>query len=575
MHPTAMAATRAMLRHLRSEGPALQESLNARTQALADDLNGFFADAGRADQRAALRLDVPVRLETNASYAYQPLEIEVFHLHLVASGIYVWEGRTCFLSTAHTPADIAAIVAAAKDAVAAMKAGGFLPASAQQPPGVQRALPMGEEQRALLAIRREAGPDAPDWTVAEHVRLDGPLRLDALRGVVRPLVRRHEALRTVFPAGRDEQIVRSDVDVDVELVERLGLDETLWDGVVAGWLERELARPFDLENGPLLRVFAVRLRDDVHHVVLVAHHIVFDGWSMALVLEELATLYRANCENGVAELAPPLQYGDLVARQGEQRGASTMVGHQTYWSDRFPAGFPASALARKGRAAVRLGYAGTRQHMTLERNLCAGVAEAGRELRCTLFMTLLAAHSLVVHELTGSPGTVVGTPTAGRPFKGAETIVGYCTHLLAIRTDTTRETTITEHLAAVRSTVLGAFAHQDLPFARLQASMAPGEPRGPFPLDTIFNLDRSVSCPAFHGLRASFRRVPAAFALVPLRLDALEVDGALWLDCDYNTELLDKAFAMDFLAAFRSVLEQLVCDPSRCARDRRRGEATT
>ena len=574
MHPTAMAATRAMLRHLCSEGPALQERLNARTQALADELNSFFADEGVPISVLHFGSLFRFAWKRNASYAYQPLEIEVFHLHLVASGIYIWEGRTCFLSTAHTPADIAAIVAAAKDAVAEMRAGSFLPATLAQPFGAGRVLPASVEQRALLAFRREAEPDVPDWSVAEHLRLDGPLRLDALRGAARSLVARHEALRTVFAAGRDEQLVRSDVDIDVELVERLGVDEAAWDGVVAGWLERELARPFDLEIGPLLRVFAVRLREDVHHLVLVAHHIVCDGWSMTLMLGQLAGLYRARCENVVAELDPPLQYGDFVARQDEQRDTSAMAEHQSYWTDLFPAGFPAATLATGGEMAARRRHAGARCHASLEPELCAAVAEAGRTHRCSLFMTLLAAHSLVVCELTGSSGTVVGTPTAGRPFKGAETIVGYCTHLLAMRASIAPETTIDEHLAAVRRTVLGAFAHQDLPFA-LHASTSPDESLGSFALDTIFNLDRSVTCPTFYGLTASFRRVPAAFALVPLRLDALEVDGALWLDCDYDTELLDEPLAMGFLAAFRGVLEQLVRDPSRPARDRDRspGEA--
>ncbi|MBM7776561.1 acyl transferase domain-containing protein [Actinokineospora baliensis] len=499
MHPYAMASTRAVLRHLRDHGPELQRRLTGRAEHLADTLNAFFQ--AEAVPIRVLRFASVFRFawKGNASYAHQPLEIEVFHFHLLTRGIYLWEGRTCFLSTAHTDDDVDAIVTAVREAVAGMRDGGFLPDSVT---------PVGDEQRAVLAL--------PSWTVAEDILLSGEPDLDALRAAVRVVTSRHQALRTVF---RDSgAVVLPSVDVPVEVAD-------------LGWWDR--IEPFDLGTGPLLRIAVL----DGRHLAVVAHHSVCDGWSMAVILQELASAYSGK----QAELPEPLQYRDFLE---QERNLSTQ---ERYWAERFADGFPNTAFPTKTPSTSRRG-----ERITFELDRVETVKEAGKAAKATLFMALLAGYGLLTHQVTGQDDIVIGVPQAGRGFPGSGSIVGYCAHFLPIRSTLTPGLTVGEYLGQVRASVLAAFEHQDVPFARLH----PGSDY-PAPLRTVFNLDRSIPVPDFAGLTGRFEPVPAHFALVDFRIDGIETGTGIRFDCDYLADSFDEATARRWCEHYLTLLTAL------------------
>jgi acyl transferase domain-containing protein/glutamate-1-semialdehyde aminotransferase len=479
MHPIAMASTRAILSHLKDQGPELQRDLTARTTRLAEALNEVFVEE-----------DVPIQVlhfasvfrftwKGNASYAYQPLEIELFHFHLLLRGIYIWEGRTCFLSTAHTDADVTELVGVVREAIAAMRRGGFLPG-----------IPLGIEQEALLALER---PGEPQWTVAESIVIEGPLDRNRLRKAVTALVDRHESLRTVFPTEGGAKVL-SELDVPVELAEN------------DGWWRDALNEPFDLTKGPLLRVATFEVGSSTH-LALLAHHIVTDGWSFSVLVTELAQLYNN------AELPPATQYREFLDRTGDT----------PRWSVN-------EAVSHRGGRVTEL--------VTPE--LAAAIRKTGQKHGATLFMTMLAAYSLLIHRLTGEREVLIGVPQANRGFAGSESIVGYCAHFLPFRS-VLEPGTGADHLRRTREALATAFASQD-----------------DFPLTTVFNLDRAVPCPEFDGLTARFEPVPAVYALVDFRIDAIEGPDGIRLDCDYRTDLYDEATARDRCQRFVAVLTQLV-----------------
>ncbi|MEV6028238.1 aminotransferase class III-fold pyridoxal phosphate-dependent enzyme [Streptomyces sp. NPDC052036] len=561
MHPLAMASARGILRHLRDQGPALQEALTARTTRLAETLNAFF-EAGEVPIRV-LHFSSVFRFawRGNASYAYQPLEIEVFHFHLLTRGIYLWEGRTCFLSTAHTDEDIDGIVTAVKESVAAMREGEFLPPA---PGAAARPVPLGEEQRPLLALERAAAEGAPSWTVPEDIRLRGPLDLPALRRAVAALTARHEALRTVFPDGGASGTaeVRTAVDIPVETVDLTEVAAERRDEAVEAWWREAMARPFSPAEGPLLRIVVLRLADDLHDLALLAHHIVSDGWSVSVLTEELAALYTAERRGTPVTLGRPLQHRDIV--QWQQQRRPELAEQQTYWLDRFRDGFPDTLLpADRDRGGDPGSHEGARFSTTLDAELLTAVKKTGRAHKASLFMTLLTAYNLLVHELTGQDDIVVGTPQAGRSLKGSESAVGYCAHFLPVRSTLAADATLAGLLRATRQEVLAAFEHQEVPFTRLRDVLGADPAAFPLPLRTVFNLDRATPCPDFDGLKAEFRPVPTRFALTDFRLDALEHDGGLRLDFDYRTDLFDDARVRAWAARFRALLEELAARPER------------
>jgi hypothetical protein len=367
--------------------------------------------------------------------------------------------------------------------------------------------------------------------------------MDALQSAIRQLVERHEALRTVFTDMGEQQILCQQ-EIEVVAVDAAG------DAKFDAWLAGEVARRFDTATGPLLRMFAVDRGDEVHDLVLLVHHLVCDGWSMAVLVDELAAAYGAACAGKAFTAGAPMQFCQFLNAQADRISDA----QREAWAHALDGHFLTPALLP---GVVRDGTA-SRAEATLDAELRHALMSVGAKYQCTLFMVLLAAHSLAVHALTGQRRVVIGSPTTGRTFPGAESVVGYCSHLLPIVTAVDDDTTIADHLGAVRDTVLAALARTDTPLSVLRRTIEGGHP-GPFPFDTIFNLDRAIACPPFAGLGSHFERVSAPYALVPLRVDAQDTGDGVWLDCDVaaNVDDLDPA---RFLGAFRAMIDTAVRD---------------
>ncbi|KWV34407.1 type I polyketide synthase [Micromonospora rifamycinica] len=528
-HPATVAGTLAMLHHLREQGGALQDRLNAETDYLVTTLNTMFRREGAPIRVLHYGSLFRFTWKGNASYAYQPLAMEVFHFHLLLRGIYLWEGRTCFLSTAHTRADVERVVTAATEAVLAMRDGGFL--TDEVPPRVAPA------QAALLA-RSAAAPQDPDWTVAEDVELSGPVDVAALRRAVAGVVDRHEALRVVFRDGRPERGAPPELEV-VDL-DGTGLSYQQW------WQQR-LAEPFDLATGPLTRFFLVRSGDREQHLVLYAHHLVSDGISMTVLLDELAAGY-----DGTGPTEPALQYTDHLARLALR----DVAGGREYWRTAL-AGVPPYTAPAGQRDA------GDRHFGILDAELTAAVHKAAREYGSTPFQVLLTAHGLLAHHRFDTDDLVIGVPVAGRDYPRGVSVVGYCAEMLPIRSRLDAAGTVQDYHRALRQSMLAGLAHQ-VPLADV-ADLLGGD--GAFPLRTVFNLDHAVPAPRFAGLSARFRPVPARAALVDLRLDLIESDDHLRLTVDYRTSVHDAGQVADWADRFVATVRAVVAGPHTSLRE--------
>lgn len=523
MHPMAMAATAATLRHLLAEGPALQEGLNARTERLAQRLDAVFERAGVPIR--VLRFSSMFRFawKGNASYAFQPLEMELFHLHLVANGVYLWEGRTCFLSTAHDDADDDRVEAVVIAAVEAMRRGSFLPAPSDR---VVDGEP-SEEQRAALAADGREPADAPDWVVPDHLVVHGDLDVDALRAALTDVVERHEALRSAFPSGRLRIALAA---VDVEFVHERG-DES----AVDGWISELVGRPFDVEVGPLVRAAVLSTGSETHHLALVVHHLVCDGISMGVIVDELAASYRARRQGTPADLPAPLRPGSA---DRPEEPATSPEPDRASWRERFPKGLGPGALP-VDRPDVVATSEGARYSFTLSSELVARLREVTARYRSTLFMGLLAAHASLVHELTGEDGIVVGVPVSGRPTSNRAAAVGLFARVVPVAIDGLAAREPVDRLSTVRSALLGATLHQSESLWQLIAELEPDRDLGDLALPTIFNLDAGVDSPDLDGSPTEFAPTPGLYAQVDFRLDALEVGSEVRIDCDYRPGRID------------------------------------
>jgi len=423
-------------------------------------------------------------------------------------------------------------------------------APARTAPGT--ALPLSSGQQRLWFLDQLA-PGSAEYNTSVGFRLRGPLALDALAEALTALAGRHESLRTTFPTvrGRGVAVVGPPPRIRPEVRE-------------GGDLERELVaevqRPFDLARGPLFRATVFELGTGDHLLVLVLHHIVTDGWSMGILAEELGRLY-----SGEAELPPlPLRYADFAAWQRDRLAGPELDDRIAYW-ERQLAGVPVLELPTdRPRPAVR-GTAGATHRFTVPPALTARLTGLGRDRGATLFMTLIAAAQVLFARYTGQRDIALGTVTAGRSWDELAGLVGFFVNTVVIRSRLDGDPAFADFLAGVRSTVLDAMAHDDVPFGRLVELLAPDRDASRSPLvNAMVVLQNAPSAlPRLDGLAVEELDLPRQSAQFDLTLEFEPRDGGLRTTVEYSTELFDAGTIERLAENLLTLLDGIAADPGR------------
>ena len=471
-NPLAMAAAKSVLKYLQVQGAALQEQLNQRTAQLAETLNAYFEQESVPIQVVHFGSIFRLVLSGNFSYLYQPLEIDLLFYHLIEKGVYVWEGRSCFLSTAHTDEDINYVIKTVKDSVKELRENGFffgrshkIPESNQEQDGNLNTLikplyvkendtgslflnqqqttdkqsnkankfPLTEAQKQLWILAQIEDYGSLAYHLTLSVKLRGSFQLFAMRQAVQKVMDRHEALRTIISSQGDFQQVLPSWKVDVPLIDFSTVDSREHESKVTAWFTQESQKPFALSEEALWRCHILKLEEQLHLLVITAHHIVIDGWSITLLLQEISAFYSAECQGTVCQQEPPLQFKDYIQEQLKQSQSAAMAKHQAYWLKQFADSIPILTLPTDRPQPPVKSYKGAQTSLKLKPNLYTSLKTLSKQKGYTLFMTLLAGYMTWLHRLTNQDDVLVGIAVAGRTLKGSEKVVGYCTHLLPIR----------------------------------------------------------------------------------------------------------------------------------------------
>ncbi|MGI9344351.1 MAG: amino acid adenylation domain-containing protein, partial [Gammaproteobacteria bacterium] len=409
-------------------------------------------------------------------------------------------------------------------------------------------------------------PGNPVYNLVWAVSARGELDVTALEQSVACVVARHEALRTSFASvdGEPVQRIASDVQVPIvieNLCERDDFDDR--DGIAAR-LAAIARRPFDLATGPLLRVHVLRLSADEHALVVVMHHIVADGWSMAVLFRELADAYAAYLA-GRAPALPALavQYADYALWQREWLAGGELERQLDYWRQQL-ADAPAQLMlpTDRPRPPVQT-WRGARLTRSVAPVVLESLHARGREHGCTLFMVLLAAFDAVLARYTGAADIVVGTPIAGRGRTELEGLIGFFVNTLVLRTDVGVEPRLDKLLERVQQVALDAYAHQDVPFERIVDELKPDRNTGRTPIfQVMFNLHNEPSdAPALEGLDVSALGVARDTAKFDLTVSLSETAAGLFATLEYNSDLFDAATMVSLGDYYVRVLESVAADP--------------
>ncbi|KAE8561283.1 non-ribosomal peptide synthetase [Paenibacillus polymyxa] len=537
-HPLTMHTALATLKYLKSEGPNLQEQLNRRTNEWVAELNTYFKQNS-----------VPIHMVNYGSlFRFVSFgDIELFFHLLIDKGIYIWEGRNCFLSTSHTDGDLQQITQAVKESVEELRKGGFLPDHTPSPDGngsrkndvvplESSSFPLTKEQQQIWFATQSRSDSSTAFNEIAALRMQGQLQLDTVKRSVQTIVNRHESLRTVVDPDGEEQHVLENVNVVISLNDFSEFPPSEHEEKVKQWFEEEGQRTFDLTSKePLFRTHILRLKPDEHIVVFTFHHIIADGWSMAVFIREWEQVYTSFCKGeNIVKLPVPPKFREFQAWQQlelERAGVSEAV---SYWAQTLDSVSVAMDIPSEDGGMKKPAYSGRRINIRADSTLTRKLKKLSIKAGNSLFVTLLTAYKVFLHRLTGNTTIVVGIPTSGQSRMEQVNLIGNCVNMLPIVSHITSKESLFKYMTQVKRVMQEVEPLQNYSFAdlieRIENILIPE-------MNVIFNMDRPMQNFHFHGLDVELIPTLILYSKYDMFLNVMEVEGELWFDFDIKASL--------------------------------------
>nr|WP_192929299.1 non-ribosomal peptide synthase/polyketide synthase [Pseudomonas aeruginosa] len=407
-------------------------------------------------------------------------------------------------------------------------------------------------------------PHSAAYNIPVALRLKGPLRRDALQGALDLLVQRHETLRTTFVEhdGAPRQVIHPTLPIAIEERRPPVAGEDL-----KGLVETEAHRPFDLQRGPLLRVLLLPLATDECVLVLTLHHIIADGWSMQVLVDELIRVYAALRHDQPPALAElPIQYADFAAWQRQWMDGGERERQLGYWVSRLGGEQPLLELPSDRPRPQQQSHRGRRIGIPLPAELAEALRRLAQAEQGTLFMLLLASFQALLHRYSGQNDIRVGVPIANRNREETEGLIGFFVNTQVLRAELDGQLPFRELLRQVRRAVVEAQGHQDLPFEQLVDALQPERSLSHAPLfQVMYNHQRDDHRGSRFATLGELEVEDLAWdvqtAQFDLTLDTYESSNGLLAELTYATDLFDASSAERIAGHWLNLLQSIVARP--------------
>ncbi|WNG36167.1 amino acid adenylation domain-containing protein [Archangium violaceum] len=409
-------------------------------------------------------------------------------------------------------------------------------------------------------------PGSPFYNIPAALRLSGPLDIEALRRSFEELVRRHESLRTTFISrdGQPAQVIAPTLSVPMEVLDLQDVPTSEREPRARELIRQEALRPFELANGPLVRTSLLRLASDEHVLLVTQHHIISDGWSMGVLVREVAALYAAFASGQRPALPPlPIQYADYALWQRSWLQGEVLDAQLGFWKQQL-SGAPAhlELATDKPRPPIQT-YRGAQHSFLLSPSLSQALATTSTQHGVSLFMTLLAGFQVLLHRYTGQDDLSVGSPIAGRRSTELEGLIGFFINTLVLRSRISPDLSFRELLQQVRDTTLAAYEHQDVPFEKLVEELQPQRDPSRPPLFQVMFALQNMPIPelALGGLTLSPLEFEGGISKFDLSLFMQETSQGLRGVLEYNTDLFEPATITRMAEHLQVLLSAVVASP--------------
>ncbi|HEY9809671.1 MAG TPA: amino acid adenylation domain-containing protein [Halomicronema sp.] len=409
-------------------------------------------------------------------------------------------------------------------------------------------------------------PGNPAYNCPINIRITGSLNLAALEKAINQIVERHEVLRTSFPTVDEQpiQVIATSLNVKLPRINLTHLSIKQQTKEVEGIALEEAQHKFDLSILPLIKAKLLHLSETENILLLTMHHIIFDGWSIAILLKEIAAYYELFVNGEPSRLPPlPIQYADFAIWQRQRLEKEKLEPQLAYWKKQL--GGSAAVLnlpTDRPRKPVQT-FRGAKQDLVLPKHLCDSLKELSLREEVTLFMTLLAAFQILLYRYTGQEDIVIGTPIAGRDRLETENLIGAFINTLVIRCRFNGNATFAEVLTQVRQVALDAFEHQELPFEKLVAELQPERNLSQNPIFQVLFQLRNFPNPTLTAAGVTLERCKfdRGIAALDLTLDIAKISKGLVCSFEYNSDVFEAATIKRMCGHFQVLLEAIVANP--------------
>ncbi|MDJ0508251.1 MAG: HAD-IIIC family phosphatase [Crocosphaera sp.] len=420
------------------------------------------------------------------------------------------------------------------------------------------------QQRLWLLAQLEQQNNT--YNMSGAVKLTGVVNRQVLEQSLQEILRRQEALHTTFKIVDNSpvQIIDPKLTITLPLVNLENLSEQQQTREVQKLTEEASNKPFNLSQGPLIRVALLKLAEQEHILIVSIHHIITDGWSMGIFIREVSSVYQAHSNNQPSPLPKlSIQYADFASWQRKWLTGKVLETQLNYWQQHLSGALPFIDLPTDKKRPSVHSLQGSKQSITVSKALSKSLHDLSRQQEVTLFATLMAALKIVLFQWTGQKDLVVGTVVAGRNRQELEPLIGCFMNFLALRSQLSEEQTGQAILKQMGKTVLEAYSHQDCPFEEVVATLNPPRQLGYNPIYNVALLLQNFSSELPFGPKLQAHLLPFSppSSSLDLRFVVYESSDQLLVECEYNLDLFVPQTIEFLLEAYGSTLEQLVAKP--------------
>ncbi|MFD0793016.1 amino acid adenylation domain-containing protein [Mucilaginibacter litoreus] len=385
----------------------------------------------------------------------------------------------------------------------------------------------------------------------------------AMLKALQALSDRHEALRTVFSADGENIIVYKNPQVKVDYHDLSGRDDEQNTLFISNYNKQLAVTPMDMVNGPLFKAALLKLSEEEHVVILLTHHIVCDGWSMGIVMQDLGKLYSAYAQGQEPALPPAPRFSDYAIEEANTSGSEEHHSTEQYWVEQFKGSNHLLDLPADNPRPSPRTFKSARADFGLDADLVNDLKALARKAGLSFVNTILASFEVFLHQVTGQDEVIIGLPAAGQSASGNFGLVGHCVNLLPLRSFPHGDQTFINYLKDRKNVVLDAYDHQRYTFGSLLKKLNIPRDASRLPLvPVVFNIDIGMDDGvAFHGLKHRYINNPREYETFEIFLNITDHKSMLTFEWSYNTQLFEPATISRFMKEFEHLLRQVAQSP--------------